>query len=464
LLLASLLPLSAEDWTTEDGKTYKNVTVVGQEDDGVRITYDGGVGKIPYYELPVDIQKRFGQDVESLAEKKRAVDRAIEAAVRSAADAEQMKQPVEAPATAALPQINAPSGQAPSGVPPNGTPSESNPGAGGTQVLAPGGAPANPAPATAGTSGGTAPMATAPGVAPNPTSNPQPGAAPSAAQASGAPGPVPPGHVAPNSPAVPGSHVAQPGTPGTAHPAPDESVTGLAEPISHTPEPTGVMGSGGKQLQLTVSNYTYNAALDVCYLDSPAIDAYPNPAPKTPPPPGQGCSLTMRIVTDGRTPQAPERFEVTFLSVGGDGGDLGMRPIAFFTDVAQFSVDETAKKDSGTLPGGGQAVQYVSFYLDPGQAHQIAGAKTLTFSVGGNHYRIDDRGQDTLRSYISDVDTLAPASSSFVRTFYKLLARIPSFFDIISTVCEYVILGSFALLVAASIAAFILGVSRFIKM
>jgi hypothetical protein len=51
-----------------------------------------------------------------------------------------------------------------------------------------------------------------------------------------------------------------------------------------------------------------------------------------------------------------------------------------------------------------------------------------------------------------------------VRSFYKMLARIPSFFAIISTVCEYVILGSFALLVAASIAAFILGVSRFIKM
>ena len=45
LLLASLLPVSAEDWTTEDGHVYHNVTVLGQEDDGVRITYDGGVGK-----------------------------------------------------------------------------------------------------------------------------------------------------------------------------------------------------------------------------------------------------------------------------------------------------------------------------------------------------------------------------------------------------------------------------------
>ena len=133
LLLASLLPLLAEDWTTEDGKTYKNVTVVGQEDDGVRITYDGGVGKIPYYELPVDIQKRFGQDIESLAEKKRAVDRAIEDAVRSAAAAEQMKQPVAAPVpNVTAPSNNVPNGVAPQNVAPNGPASGTSPGAGGS--------------------------------------------------------------------------------------------------------------------------------------------------------------------------------------------------------------------------------------------------------------------------------------------------------------------------------------------
>jgi hypothetical protein len=234
--------------------------------------------------------------------------------------------------------------------------------------------------------------------------------------------------------------------------------------MSHTPTPNGVMGAGGKQLQLTVANYMYNATLDVCYLDSPAIDVYPDPAPKTSSATGQGSSLTLRIVTDGRTPQAPDRFEVTFLSVGGDGGDIGQRPIVFNTDDSQVLIDESAKKDSGTLPGGGQAVQYVSFYLEPSQAHQIAGAKAVAFNVGISHYRLDERGHTTLRSYLSDADNLAPASSSFVRSFYKMLARIPSFFAIISTVCEYVILGSFALLVAASIAAFILGVSRFIKM
>jgi hypothetical protein len=434
LLLASLLPLSAEDWTTEDGKTYKNVTVVGQEDDGVRITYDGGVGKIPYYELPVDIQKRFGQDVDSLAAKKQAVDKAIQDAAQSAAAAGEIRLPVEAPTPVyvapqpGLPQGTAPNGAMPAGATPNG---------------APGGATTT----TGGPSGAAAPNAMIPNGPPGAQTNSSPGAA------------------APNTASTPGAH---PGTsvPGHAGPVTAEPMPALQEPISHTPAPTGIMAAGGKPLQLAVSNYTYNDALDVCYLDSPAIDVYPDPLPKTPLPPGQGSSLTMRIVTDGRTPQAPDRFELTFLSVGGDaaGGDFGLREIVFNTDDTQFTVDDSAKKDSGSLPGGGQAVQYVSFYLDPSRVHQIANAKTLTFLVGSDRYRFDDRGITTLRSYLGDVDTLAPASSSLVRNFYKLLARIPSFFEIISTVCEYVILGSFALLVAASIAAFILGISRFIKM
>ena len=51
-----------------------------------------------------------------------------------------------------------------------------------------------------------------------------------------------------------------------------------------------------------------------------------------------------------------------------------------------------------------------------------------------------------------------------LRSYYKLLAKIPSFVSMVSTFCEYLILGSFALLVCASIAAFVMGVTRFIKM
>jgi hypothetical protein len=445
LLLASLLPLSAEDWTTEDGKTYKNISVQGQESDGVRITYDGGAGKIPYYELPVDIQRRFGQDIDSLAAKKKAVDQAIDDAVKSAVAAEQSRLPVE-PSEPSTPAMN--SGPAPGGVPGNAT---------GVIVPPPGGAaPVNTA---------TTPGNTAPGLAPTPGA---PGTSPSATAANpAAPGVTPgaPTNVAPGTAANTAAHPAGPAGPGgPAHPAPGEGMPTLMEPMSHTPQPAGVLAAKGKPLELSVANYSYNVSLDVCYLDSPAVDVYLDPPPPTPAPPGQGASLVMRIVTEGAQPQAPDRFEATFLSVGGGAADLSSGSIDFSVDATDFTLDDSARKDSGTLSGGGQAVQYVSFYLTPEQARQITAAKAMSIAVGGKRYKIDEKGASVLRRYMEDVDTLAPASSSFVRSFYKMLGRIPSFFSIISTVCEYVILGSFGLLVAASIAAFILGVTRFIKM
>jgi hypothetical protein len=76
IIVATVLPLSADDWTTVDGTTYKNVVVVKAEDDGVNINYDGGSVKIPYYNLPVDIQKQFGQDPDTLAATKKAAEAA----------------------------------------------------------------------------------------------------------------------------------------------------------------------------------------------------------------------------------------------------------------------------------------------------------------------------------------------------------------------------------------------------
>jgi hypothetical protein len=437
-LLACALPLVAEDWTTEDGKTYKNVTVQGQEDDGVRITFDGGAGKIPYYELPVDIQKRFGQDIESLAAKKAAVDKAIEDAVKSAASAEQGKQPLE-----------------PGEVAPAGNPNGVTPGAPGSNGMPGGVAPGN----ASVTPGGVAPGLVAPG-GPTPSGPAAAGTTPGGTPARPAGTNAAPGAQAPGTAAVPGAHPAGLGAPGR----PEEGMPDLAGPIIHTPAPNGVTGAGGKPLELSVSKYTYNSSLDVCYLDSPPVDVFIEPPPKTSTGLGEGSSLVMRIVTDGPQPQAPDRFEATFLSVGGGGSDIGTRAIVFNVDDGQVLVDDSAKKDSGTLSSGGQGVQYVSFYLTPDQARKICTAKALTLDVGGSHYKIDEKGTMTLRNYITDVDGLAPASSSFVRSFYKLLARIPSFFSILSTVCEYVIVGSFALLIAATIAAFILGVTRFIKM
>jgi nucleotide-binding universal stress UspA family protein len=77
IFLAAISPAFAENWTTADGKTYKNVTILYQEADGVRVTYDGGVGKLPYYELPLNVQKRLGEDIDTLEAKKRAADLAL---------------------------------------------------------------------------------------------------------------------------------------------------------------------------------------------------------------------------------------------------------------------------------------------------------------------------------------------------------------------------------------------------
>jgi hypothetical protein len=228
-------------------------------------------------------------------------------------------------------------------------------------------------------------------------------------------------------------------------------------PVSRTPTP-GINGLGGKPLRLSVSNYSYNDSLDVCYLDSPPIDVSPAPGE-----PGQGSTLTLRIVTDGRTPQAPDRFEVTFVCVGGNATELAADNIVFNLDAGSITVASTDFKDSGALPGA-QTMCYLSFYVPADQFRQFSKSKQLSFSVGPHSFHINEEGAAALHSYLGDVDTLEPATSSFMHSFYKMLARIPSFFSIISTICEYVILGSFGLLVMFSIAAFILGVTRFIKM
>ena len=49
----------AEDWTTTDGKTYKDVTVVKTEDDAVTILYSDGGALVPLDKLPSNLQQKF---------------------------------------------------------------------------------------------------------------------------------------------------------------------------------------------------------------------------------------------------------------------------------------------------------------------------------------------------------------------------------------------------------------------
>jgi hypothetical protein len=54
--------LRAEDWTTLDGTTYKNVRVVRVEDDAITIIYRDGGALVPLVKLPPALQEKFDYD------------------------------------------------------------------------------------------------------------------------------------------------------------------------------------------------------------------------------------------------------------------------------------------------------------------------------------------------------------------------------------------------------------------
>ncbi len=62
LLALSVAVVRAEDWTTVDGNTYKNVRVLSHDDGYVTILDDDGGAKIMLSELPSSIRVRFGFD------------------------------------------------------------------------------------------------------------------------------------------------------------------------------------------------------------------------------------------------------------------------------------------------------------------------------------------------------------------------------------------------------------------
>lgn len=69
--------LTAEDFKTVNGKEYKNATVSHIEADGIVVKTKSGISKVYFVELPKEVQKRFGYDIDNLggaasaAEKKR---------------------------------------------------------------------------------------------------------------------------------------------------------------------------------------------------------------------------------------------------------------------------------------------------------------------------------------------------------------------------------------------------------
>jgi hypothetical protein len=388
IVLASVLPVAAEDWTTADGKTYRNVVVTGQEDDGVRITYTGGVGKIPYYELSLELQKRFGEDYDSLEVKRLAAEKALAEATRRAQQAaEQKKQQDEAAA-----QLQ-----------------RSQPGQNGAQ----------------------------------PQYQPQPG------------GPIQPGIASqPGNPNQPGV-VNQPGNPNQAG-----NASPLAEQQTHSGTSAPTVQVEEKVLY-PGSIFSYNDSIDYCYLDSPTVNVLPVLLEAAPNAPVQVGTIFLRIATEGHKAETPDRIDVTFRPPSTAKQVTGIPKIKFLVDGANIPVPPTEKPE-GEAPAAPGADR-ILFSLSPEQARAIFHGKKVNFSVGSNDYRIDEAGLSTLQKYFADVDRLPPASTNLVKTCHRFINKLPSIVSMISTACEYVILGSFGLLTIVCVSAFFLGMSRIIK-
>jgi hypothetical protein len=58
----------AEDFKTVDHKEYKNAKVSRVEPDGIVIVFSGGIVKLPFVELPPEVQKKYGYDSQAAVE------------------------------------------------------------------------------------------------------------------------------------------------------------------------------------------------------------------------------------------------------------------------------------------------------------------------------------------------------------------------------------------------------------
>jgi hypothetical protein len=53
-------PVLADDFKTVNGQEYKNAKVSRVEPDAIVITFSSGIVKLPFTELPREIQKKYG--------------------------------------------------------------------------------------------------------------------------------------------------------------------------------------------------------------------------------------------------------------------------------------------------------------------------------------------------------------------------------------------------------------------
>ena len=123
LLLTSGLAL-AEDWTTTNGTSYKQVTVLSHDDAFVTIMYADGGARIPLRLLDPELQARFGYDAKKAAADEAATvakDKADHAALIDQEAAQPLKaqqstaamKPVAHPAAATVSSVVSPTSPSP---------------------------------------------------------------------------------------------------------------------------------------------------------------------------------------------------------------------------------------------------------------------------------------------------------------------------------------------------------------
>jgi hypothetical protein len=81
----------ADDFKTNAGKEYKNVTVSRVEPDGIVVTGKSGISKVYFTELPKDVQERFGYDSQKASDYSAQQSRGLEQVRKQEEEASRQK-------------------------------------------------------------------------------------------------------------------------------------------------------------------------------------------------------------------------------------------------------------------------------------------------------------------------------------------------------------------------------------
>ena len=92
LILAAATTLLAEDIKTIGGTIYKNITVTRVDPNGISVTHDDGLAKIPFTDLTPDLQTKYGYDPKKAAEFNAALQSAAVQRVATAKAAAAVKE------------------------------------------------------------------------------------------------------------------------------------------------------------------------------------------------------------------------------------------------------------------------------------------------------------------------------------------------------------------------------------